>query len=100
MLLVYNGGAGPSRVDWVTQEGALMDVKITVEVDGRVVQENVRQVSGTLEQMEEAIDAMTREAACSALQASVDGAPAPRPLFRKTAENCATRATRRGPSSA
>jgi len=73
-----------------------MDVKITVEVDGRVVQQDVRQVSGTLEQMEEAIDAMTRQVACSALQASVDAVPAPRPLFRNRAENCATKATRRG----
>jgi len=94
MLLVYNDGTGLSRVDWVTQEGAFMDVKITVEVDGRVVQQDVRQVSGTLEQMEEAIDAMTRQVACSALQASVEAVSPPRPLFRKRAENCATKATR------
>jgi hypothetical protein len=93
---VYSDGAGLSRVDWVTQEGAFMDVKITVEVDGRVVQENVRQVSGTLEQMEEAIDAMTREAAGSALQASVDAVSPPRPLFRKRAEHYATKAIKHG----
>jgi hypothetical protein len=72
-----------------------MDVKITVEVDGRVVRQDVKQVSGTLEQMEEAIDALTRQVACAALQASVDAVAPPRPLFRKTAENCATRATKR-----
>jgi len=73
-----------------------MDVKITVEVDGRVVRQDVKQVSGTLEQMEEAIDAMTRQVACSALQSSIDAVALPRPLFRKTAENCATRATKHG----
>jgi hypothetical protein len=73
-----------------------MDVKITIEVDGRVVRQDVKQVSGTLEQMEEAIDALTRQAACAALQGSVDAVSAPRPLFRKTGENCVTRATKRG----
>jgi hypothetical protein len=96
MLLVYSDSAELSRMDCVTREGVFMDVKITVEVDGRVVQQDVKQVSGTLEQMEEAIDAMTRQAACSALQASIDAVPGPRPLFRKRAENCATKATRPG----
>ena len=73
-----------------------MDVKITVEVDGRVVRQDVKQVSGTLEQMEEAIDAMTRQVACSALQSSVDAVAPPRPLFRKTEEHCAIRVTKRG----
>ena len=73
-----------------------MDVKITVEVDGKVVQQQGKQVGGTLEQMEEAIDAMTRQVACTALPASVDAAPAPRPLFRKTAASCDTRATKPG----
>ena len=72
-----------------------MDVKITVEVDGRVVRQDVKQVSGTLEQMEEAIDALTRQAACTGLQASVDAVAPPRPLFRKPAEPCVTRATKR-----
>lgn len=72
-----------------------MDVKITVEVDGRVVRQDVKQVSGTLEQMEEAIDALTRKAACTALQASVEAVAPPRPLFRKPAEHCVTRATKR-----
>lgn len=83
-------------MDWVTQEGARMDVKITVEIDGQVVRQDVKQVSGTLEQMEEAIDALTRQAACVALQASVDAVAPPRPLFRKTAENCAIKVTERG----
>lgn len=79
-----------------TQEGAHMDVKITVEVDGQVVRQDVKQISGTLEQMEEAIDALTRQAACAALQAGVNAVAPPRPLFRKTAENCGTKDTRRG----
>ena len=74
-----------------------MDVKVTVEVDGKVVLQDVKQVSGTLEQMEEAIDAMTRQAAGAALQGSVDAVAPPRPLFRKTAVNCATRDTKHGP---
>ena len=32
-----------------------MDVKITIEVDGQMVRQEVKQVSGTLEQMEEAM---------------------------------------------
>ena len=73
-----------------------MDVKVTVEVDGRVVRQDIKEVSGTLEQMEEAIDVMARQAACAALQASVDAVAPPRPLFRKTVENFATKATKRG----
>jgi hypothetical protein len=72
-----------------------MDVKITVEVNGEIVRQDVKQVSGTLEQMEETIDAMTRQVACSALQASVDAVAPPRPLFRKTAATCDTKATKR-----
>ena len=49
-----------------------MDVKITVEVDGQLVEQHIEQVDGTLEDMEETIDAMSRRVACSALQASVD----------------------------
>lgn len=73
-----------------------MDVKVTVEIDGRIVGQDIKPVSGTLEQMEEAIDAMAREAASAALQASVDAVAAPRPLFRNTAERFATKATKRG----
>ncbi len=74
-----------------------MDVKVTVEVDGKVVLQDVKQVSGTLEHLEEAIDAMTRQAAGAALQGSVDAVAPPRPLFRKTAVNCDTRDTKHGP---
>jgi hypothetical protein len=70
-----------------------MQVEITVKVNGEVVREHVRQVDGTLEQMEESIDAMAREVAGGALQASVDAVPQPRPLFRKTAESCGTKDT-------
>ena len=73
-----------------------MDVKITIEVDGQMVRQEVKQVSGTLEQMEEVIDAMTRQAACAAVQASVDAVAPPRPLFRKTEASCVTKATKHG----
>lgn len=73
-----------------------MKVEITVKVNGEVVREHVEQVSGTLESMEETIDAMSREVAQEALQASVDAVAPPRPLFRKRAENSATKDTKRG----
>lgn len=73
-----------------------MQVEITVKVNGQVVREQVEQVSGTLEDMEEKIDAMTRQVAGAALQASVDGVPPPRPLFRKREASCVTKATNRG----
>jgi hypothetical protein len=64
-----------------------MDVKITVEVDGKLIKQHVEAVSGTLEQMEETIHALSQRAAADALQASVDHVAAPRPLFRKPAES-------------
>jgi len=73
-----------------------MQVEITVKVNGRVVREHVEQVSGTLEDMEEKIDAMSRQVAGAALQASVDAVTPPRPLFRKREENCVTRDTKQG----
>ena len=73
-----------------------MQVEITVKVNGRVVREQVEQVAGTLEDMEETIDAMTRRVAAAALQASVDAVSAPRPLFRKREASCVTRDTNRG----
>ena len=73
-----------------------MQVEITVKVNGQVVREHIEQVTGTLEDMEEKIDAMTRQVAGAALQASVDAVIPPRPLFRKREENSATRDTKRG----
>ena len=73
-----------------------MQVEITVKVNGQVVREHVEQVSGTLEDMEEKIDAMSRQVAGAALQASVDAVTPPRPLFRKSEENSATKDTKRG----
>jgi hypothetical protein len=69
-------------------------VKITVEVDGEVVEQVVEQVDGTLEQMEEKIDAMTRQLAAKTLQASVDRAAVPRPLFRRRGESSDTRGSK------
>ena len=73
-----------------------MQVEITVKVNGQVVREHVEQVSGTLEDMEEKIDALSRQVAGAALQASVDAVTSPRPLFRKKEANSATKDTRRG----
>jgi len=73
-----------------------MQVEITVKVNGQVVREHVEQVSGTLEDMEEKIDAMSRQVAGAALQASVDAVTPLRPLFRKREENFATKDTKRG----
>jgi hypothetical protein len=73
-----------------------MRVEITVKIDGQVVREDVEQVSGTLENMEEKIDAMSRKVAGAALQASVDAVTPLRPLFRKREANSATKDTRRG----
>ena len=70
-------------------------VKITVEVDGEVVDQVVEQVDGTLEQMEEKIDAMTRRLAAKTLQARVDRVAVPRPLFRRRGENSGTKGSRR-----
>jgi len=69
-------------------------VKVTVEVDGEVVDQVVEQVDGTLEQMEEKIDAMTRQLAAKALQASVERVAVPRPLFLRKGENSGTKGSR------
>ena len=73
-----------------------MQVEITVKLNGQVVREHVEEVSGTLEDMEEKIDAMSRQVAGAALQASVDAVTPPRPLFRKGEENFATKDIKRG----
>ncbi len=73
-----------------------MQIEITVKVNGQVVREHVGQVSGTLEDMEEKIDAMSRQVARAALQASVDAVTPPRPLLRKREENSATKDPKRG----
>jgi hypothetical protein len=73
-----------------------MQVEITVKINGQVVGEHVEDVSGTLEDMEEKIDAMSRQVAGAALQASVDAVTLPRPLFRKAEANSATKDTQRG----
>ena len=69
-------------------------VEITVKVNGQVVKEQVEQVDGTLEQMEEKIDAMSRQLAAAALQASVDAVTPPRPLFRRRAGRCGTKGSK------
>lgn len=75
----------------------MQQVKITVEVDGEVVQQVVEQVEGTLEQMEDKIDALTRELAAATLQASVDRVAVPRPLFLRRGETCDIKGSKREP---
>jgi hypothetical protein len=55
-------------------------------VDGRLVTQHVEQVEGTLEQMEETVDALSRKIAVKTLQASVDAMPQSRPLFRQSVD--------------
>ena len=68
-----------------------MKVEITVKVDGQLVKKHMEQVEGTLEQMEEKIDSLSREVACETLQASVNAVVQPRPLFRPRVGRCGTR---------
>jgi hypothetical protein len=73
----------------------MMKVEITVKVDGQLVKTHTEQVEGTLEQMEEKVDALSRVVASETLQASVDAVPQPRPLFRRRAGVSGTRVTNR-----
>lgn len=75
-----------------------MQVKITVEVDGQQVGEQVHEVHGTLAEMEEQATALGREVACKTLQATVNAVPAPRPPFRR-AQGGTSRAERHEHSS-
>lgn len=74
-----------------------MQVEITVKVDGRLVTQHVEQVEGTLEQMEETVDALSRKIAGKTLQASVDAMPQSRPLFRQSVDPFDTKGTNPGP---
>ena len=71
-----------------------VQVKITVEVDGRVVKQHLTDVAGTLEQMEEKVIALSRDVARDTLQSSVDAVEPPRPLFAPTVPLSATKAPR------
>lgn len=72
-----------------------MQVEIVVKVDGQLVSTHVERVDGTLDQMEEKIDALSRQVGGAALQASVDAVAPPRPLFRRRGANGVTRDTPR-----
>jgi hypothetical protein len=76
-----------------------MQVEVKIKVDGREVGTHRVEVSGTLEQMEEMTHALGKRVAGDTLQATVDAAAVPRPLFRKTAGNCGTRAIKAARSS-
>ena len=69
-------------------------VEITVKVNGSLVSQHEEVVDGTLEQLEEKIDAMSRKLAAAALQGAVNSVAAPRPLFRRKAGSCGTKDTR------
>ena len=71
-----------------------MQVEITVKVDGKLVSEHVEEVDGTLEQMEEKIHALGKALAGETLQASVEAVAGPRPLFRRPAASCVTKAAK------
>ena len=73
-----------------------MEVEVTVKINGKLVKRHVEVVGGTLREMEEKIDHLSRRIAADTLQASVDQAPAERPLFRKTVANGGTADTSRG----
>lgn len=73
----------------------MIKVEITVKVDARLVKTHVEQVEGTLDQVEEKIDALSRTVASDTLQASVDAVPQSRSLFRPMAGGSNTRATNR-----
>lgn len=75
----------------------MQTVRITVEVNGEVVERVVDQVDGTLEEMEERIDALTRQLAAKTLQASVDRVEVPRPLFLRKAASGDTKDSKRAP---
>lgn len=73
---------------------APMQVKVTVEIDGRKVAERTTAMDGTLEQMEESAIALGRKIACETLQAGVDAVAEPRPPFRPNTATCDTKATK------
>ena len=74
-----------------------MQVEIAVKVNGQLVKTHTAEVSGTLEQMEETLHALGKRVANQTLQASVDTAQTPRPLFRKPAASSATKDTSPAP---
>lgn len=69
-----------------------MQVEISIKVNGQTVKTHRAEVSGTLEEMEEVTHALGKQVACDALQATVDVSVPPRPLFRKGAQLCVTKA--------
>ena len=73
-----------------------MQVEITIKVDGQPVKTHIKEANGTLAQMEETIHALGKRVAHEALQACVASVVGPRPLFRKTADGCATGDTSHG----
>jgi len=76
-----------------------MHVEISIKVNGQMVKTHTAEVAGTLEEMEELTHALGKKAACDALQATVNVDQSPRPLFRKPARTCVTRAIKAAVSS-
>ena len=77
----------------------MQEVEITVKVNGQVVKQQVEQVDGTLEEMEEKIDAMSRGLAAAALQSSVDAVTPNRPAFMVLSDKVLRDMARRCPRS-
>lgn len=77
-----------------------MQVEVSIKVNGQTVKTHLAEVAGTLEEMEEVTHALGKKVGCDALQATVDVSVPPRPLFRKKAASCATRAITAAVSSA
>ncbi|HEY4330576.1 MAG TPA: hypothetical protein VGN88_12630 [Phycisphaerae bacterium] len=76
-----------------------MHVEISIKVNGQMVKTHAAEVAGTLEEMEEVTHALGKKVACDALQATMDVREVPRPLFRKRAETCVTKAIKAAVSS-
>jgi len=76
-----------------------MQVEIAIKVNGQTVKTHLAEVAGTLEEMEEVTHALGKKVACDALQATVDVGLPSRPLFRKRAATCVTRAIKAAASS-
>jgi hypothetical protein len=76
-----------------------MQVEIAIKVNGQPVKTHVAEVAGTLEEMEEVTHALGKKVACDTLQATVDVGLPSRPLFRKRAASCVTKAIKAAVSS-
>ena len=73
-----------------------MQVKITIEVEGRKVAEHVETMQGTLEEMEEKTIVLARSVGRDTLQATVNATHESRPPFQRNSAICGTKAMKAG----